>query len=151
MPAIAPSYIYAFLALTIVASILISSFSAYMTTLRTIPEIQQLEHIIEHVASQAYKLITLTNTANSTSRTILQLPSTIGNRLYWFRLGSNSSDVWIEGALGTPHKSRAMYQVPLPKVIRASGNYSSGYGPAFLESYFEGTNVLHLSSWREST
>ncbi len=151
MPTIAPSYIYAFFALTIVASILISSFSAYMTTLRTIPEIQQLENIIEHVASQAYKLITLADTANSTSRTILQLPSTIGNRLYWFRLHSNSSEAWIEGALGTPHKSKAMCQISLPKMVKASGNYSSGYGPALLESYFEGANVLHLSSWREST
>jgi hypothetical protein len=150
VPAIAPSYIYAFFALTIVASILISSFSAYMTTLRTIPEIQQLENIMEHVVSQAYKLIALASTANSTSRTILQLPSTIGNRLYWFRLGSNSSEAWIEGALGTPHKGRAMHLVSLPKTVRAFGNYSSSYGPALLESYFEGTNVLHLSSWRES-
>lgn len=151
MPAIAPSHIYAFFALTIVASILISSFSAYMTTLKTIPEIQQLENIIKHVASQAYELITLANAANSTSKTILELPSTIGNRQYWFRLCNNSSKAWVEGALGTPHKSKVAHQISLPKMVMASGNYSSGYGPALLESYFDGTHVLHLSAWRGNT
>ncbi|MCW4052900.1 MAG: hypothetical protein NWE78_06820 [Candidatus Bathyarchaeota archaeon] len=151
MPAIAPSYIYAFFALTIVASILISSFSTHMTTLKAISEIQQLENIIKHVATQSYKLITLANTANSTSKTILELPLKIGNRQYWFRLCTNSSNAWVEGALGTPHKSKVTHQVSLPKMVMASGNYSSGYGPALLESYYDGTHVLSLSAWRGNT
>ena len=151
MPAIAPSYIYAFFALIIVSSILISSFATYTSTLRAIPEMEQLENLLNHIASKGYELITLTTATNSTSEAVLQLPSTIGIKQYWIRLSSESSKAWVEGALGDIHKSNMQNRVYLPKTVSASGNYSSSHGPASLECKMIGFTIsLHLKTWKEN-
>lgn len=151
MPAIAPSYIYSFFALIIVSTLLISSFAAYATTLRTIPEIEQLENLLNHVASKGYELITLTTATNSTTEAVLQLPSTIGTKQYWIRLRNESSKVWVEGALGSIHEGSVTNRVYLPKTLSVYGNYSSGYGPAVLECYINGSTIsLCLTPWREN-
>ncbi|MFQ6068534.1 MAG: hypothetical protein ACE5KD_03220 [Candidatus Bathyarchaeia archaeon] len=151
MPTIAPSYIYSFFALVAVSSILISSFAAYATTLRTIPEMEQVENLLNHVASKGYELIILTITANTTSEAILLLPSTIGNKHYWIRLRNESLQAWVEGALGSILEGSITNRVYLPKRIFAFGNYSSGHGPALLECYMNGSTVnLYLTSWGEN-
>ena len=150
MPTIAPSYLYTFFAMAIVSSTLISTFSAYVVALKTIPEVQQLENVLKHVASQGYRLITLTTVTNSTSRVTLELPTVIGSKQYWFRLCNDSSRAWIEGALGPITKISVGNQVTLPNMILAIGNYSSVDGPAVLESYWDQTiPVLKLSAWSE--
>lgn len=149
MPAIAPSHMYAFFALVVVSTILISAFAAYATTLRTIPEMEQLENLLTSVASKSYELATLTTATNSTSQAILQLPSSLGNKQYWIKLRSESSKTWVEGSLGSIHEETMTNRVYLPKAFSADGDYSSGYGPAILECYLNGTMVnLHLNSWR---
>ncbi len=151
MPAIAPSYIYAFFALVAVSSILIFSFSAYASTLRTIPEREQLENLLNHVASKGYELITLVTTTNSTSEVVLQLPSAIGNKQYWIRLRNEPSKAWVEGALGSIHGGNVTNRVYLPKTVSVFGDYSSGFGPAVLECYINGSTVnLRLTYWREN-
>jgi hypothetical protein len=151
MPAIAPSYIYSFFALIIVSTLLISSFAAYATTLRTIPEIEQLENLLNHVASKGYELITLITATNSTAEAVLQLPSTIGTRQYWIKLRNESLKAWVEGALGSIQESSTANRVYLPKTVSVSGNYSSDYGPAVLECYINGSTIsLCLTSWREN-
>ncbi len=151
MPAIAPSYLYAFFALVTVSTILISAFAAYTTTLRTIPEIEQLKNLLTSVASKSYELVTLTTVTKSASQAIVQLPSSLGNKQYWIKLRSESSETWVEGALGLIHQGNIANQAYLPKAISANGNYSSGYGPAVLKCYLNGTTVsIHLSSWREN-
>ena len=151
MPTIAPSYILAFFALITVSSILISSFSIYTSALRAVPEVEQLENILNHIASKGYELITLTTATNSTSEAVLQLPSAIGNRLYWIRLRNESSMAWVEGALGVIHENNVANRVYLPRAISVLGNYSSINGPAILECYLSNSTIyLHLTSWRES-
>lgn len=151
MPAIAPSYIYAFFALIAVSSILISAFATYATTLRTIPEKEQLENLLTYIVSKGYELITLATTTNSTSEAILQLPTTIGNKQYWIRFCNDSSKAWMEGALGSIHDGSVSNKVYLPKTVSASGNYSSGYGPAVLECHFNNSIIsLRLNAWRET-
>jgi hypothetical protein len=152
LPAIAPSYIYAFFALITVSSILISSFAAYATTLRNIPEREQLENLLSYVASKGYELVALTTATNSSSEIALQLPASIGNKEYWVRLSNDSSKAWVEGALGKIHEGNVFNRVYLPKTVAVLGNYSSGYGPAVLECSVNGSTInLHLSAWRDST
>jgi hypothetical protein len=151
MPAIAPSYIYAFFALISVSSILISSFAAYATTLRTIPEMEQLRNLLEFVAAKGCELVALTAATNSTSKATIQLPSSIGSKQYWIRLESDSSKAWVEGALGEIHEGRVVDRIYLPKAISVSGNYSSSYGPGVLECYMDVSTVhLRLSTWRDN-
>jgi hypothetical protein len=149
MPTVAPSYIYAFFALVAVSTILISAFSAYAATLRTIPEKEQLENLLNYIASKGCELVALATTANATSRVVLQLPESIGNKHYWARLRNEDSRTWVEGALGPIQDGDGNSRAYLPKSVLASGNYSSRDGPAILECSLTASTVhLHLSLWR---
>jgi hypothetical protein len=148
---IAPSYIYAFFALIAVSSILISSFAAYTTTLRTIPEMECLENLLDRIASKGYELIALTTATNSTLEAVFHLPSAIGNKQYWIRLNNESSKAWVEGALGSFHENKVTSRVYLPKAISVLGNYSSNTGFARLECYAANSTInLCLSAWRDA-
>jgi hypothetical protein len=147
LPSIALSHLYTFLALTTVSTLLICSFSLYTSTVRTIPEIEQLKNILDHVAAKGNELLTLVTATNSTVRTLIQLPSTIGHREYWIKVRNDTSSVWVEGALGQIKESRTTYQVFLPRKASTSGYYVGGYGSAMLECYMNGSiPQLNLSS-----
>jgi len=148
LPSIPSSHLYTFLALTIISILLISSYSSYANTVRTIPEIKQLKNILDHVAAKGNELLTLATTANSTAHTFIQLPPTIGHREYWIRVQNDTSNVWVEGALGKLGKDGTKYQVFLPGKASASGYYIGGHGPAILECYVNGSvpqlNLSHV-------
>ena len=139
MPSIALNHLYTFIALTIVSILLISSYSSYANTLQTIPEIEQLKNILDHVAAKGNELLTLVTTTNSTAHTIMQLPPTIGNREYWIRIRNDTSNVWIEGALGQIDESGRECEIFLPGRASTWGYYIGGYGPAMLECYVNGS------------
>jgi hypothetical protein len=144
MPSIAISHLYTFLALTIVSIILVSSFSLYLSTVRSLPEIEQLQNILDYVAAKGNELLTLVTATNSTAHTIIQLPSTIGNQEYWIKFRNDTSNAWVEGALGQIRENRTAYQVFLPRKASTSGHYIGGYGSAMLECYMNGS-ILQLS------
>lgn len=139
LPSIALNHLYTFIALTTVSILLISSYSSYAGTLQTIPEIEQLKNILDHVAAKGNELLTLVTSTNSTAHTMVQLPPTIGNRQYWIRIRNDTSDVWIEGALGQIDESGRKYKIFLPGEASTSGYYIGGYGPAMLECYMNGS------------
>ena len=139
MPSIASSHLYTFLALTTVSVLLVCAFSIYTSTVRTIPEIEQLKNILDHVAAKGNELLTLMTTTNSTAQTIIQLPPTIGYREYWIRVQNDTSNVWVEGALGQLGEDGKKYQVFLPGKASTSGYHIGGYGPAMLECYMNGS------------
>lgn len=139
MPSIALNHLYTFIALTIVSILLISSYSSYANTLQTIPEIEQLKNILDHVAAKGNELLTLVTTTNSKAHTIMQLPPTIGNREYWIRIRNDTSNVWIEGALGQIDESGRECEIFLPGRASTCGYYIGGYGPAMLECYVNGS------------
>ena len=147
---IAPNYIYTFFALIAVSSILITSFGAYATTLRNVPEIGQLNSLLRHVATMGIELATLVETTNSTSKVILQLPSRIGAKRFWMRLSNDSRKTWVEGGLGSIHEGSPVNQVYLRTAVAVFGSYSSEYGPAALECFMNSSIItLHLGLWRE--
>ena len=139
MPSIALNHLYTFIALTIVSILLISSYSSYANTLQTIPEIEQLKNILDHVAAKGNELLTLVITTTSKVHTLVQLPPTIGNREYWIRIRNDTSNVWIEGALGQIDDGGREYEIFLPGKASTSGCYTGGYGPAMLECYMNGS------------
>jgi hypothetical protein len=107
LPSIALNHLYTFVALTIVSILLISSYSSYANTLQTIPEIEQLKNILDHVAG--------------------------------IRIHNDTSNVWIEGALGQIDESGREYEIFLPGKASTWGYYIGGYGPAMLECYMNGS------------
>jgi hypothetical protein len=151
VPVIAPSYVYSFFALVAISSILIAAFSSYTSTLRRIPEVEQLQNLLNHVASKGYELIALGTATNSTSRAVLQLPPAIGSRSYWIRFRTEPARAWVEGSVGPAHLSAVAERVFFPKQVYAQGNYSCGYGPALLDCFMNGSTInLRLRTWSES-
>ena len=148
MPSIAISHLYTFLALTTVSILLVCSFSLYANTVRSLPEIEQLKNILDHVAAKGNELLTLVTGTNSTARTIIQLPSTIGHQEYWIRVRNDTSNAWIEGALGQMKENRTTYRVFLPRKASTSGYYMAGYGAAMLECYMNDSILqLDIGPW----
>jgi len=139
LPSVPSSHLYTFLALITVSILLISSYSSYANTMRTIPEIKQLKNILDHVAAKGNELLTLATTTNSTSYIFIELPPTIGYREYWIRVQNDTSNVWVEGALGQLGEDGTKYQVFLPKKASTSGYYIGGHGSAILECYMNGS------------
>jgi len=139
LPSIAMTHFYTFVALTAISTVLICSFSSYASTVRTVPEIENLKNILDHVAAKGNELLTLVTTTNSTTHLIVQLPSTIGNREYWIRVRNDSSKAWLEGALGQIRNGETAYRVFFPQKISTSGYYLGGYGPAILKCYMNGS------------
>jgi len=127
LPSIALNHLYTFIALTIVSILLVSSYSSYV------------KNMLDHVAAKGNELLTLVITTTSKAHTLVQLPPTIGNREYWIRICNDTSNVWIEGALGQLDESGQEYKIFLPGKASTSGYYVGGYGPAMLECYMNGS------------
>jgi len=135
LPTITPSYLYTFIALMAVSSLLIFSFMAYAEALRVSSETRQLKNLMDHVAAKSTELLTLTLAANATSEAFLQMPVSIGNKQYWLRLFNNSEKAWLEGGLGNIPIEGAELRVYLPKEASATGYYIGGYGAVHLKCY----------------
>lgn len=146
MPSIIPSYIYMFFAMTAVGTLLIFSFNSYATTLRSVPETEQLDNLLNHVAAKATEFLTQTN---SNTQTTLNLPSKIGDREYWVRLQHDSTQSWVEGGLGKIWDGIVSHKVFIPSKPAVAGHYISGFGAAVLKCYMNGSVLqLRLTSTR---
>ena len=86
MSSIPPSYLYTFVAMIAVSSLLIFSFMAYAEAIRFSSEARQLKNLLDHVAGKSTELVTLTLATNATAESFLQMPTSIGNRQYWLGL-----------------------------------------------------------------
>jgi len=135
------------IALAVIGSLLVATVNSYAASLRNASEIEQLHNLLGQVAAKGSELAVLAASANLFARASLQLPASIGTQQYWLRARNDSSDSWIEGALGQITEQAVPNRVYLPTGTSASGYYVSGYGPAILEAYMNGSNPqLKLSS-----
>jgi len=135
MPSITPSYLYTFIALIAVSSLLVFSFMAYADTLRVFSETKQLKNLIDYVAAKSTELLTLTLASNATAETFFQMPAAIGNKQYWLLLRNDSAKTWLEGGLGNIIIEGTELRVYLPREASATGYYIGGYGVAYLKCY----------------
>jgi hypothetical protein len=150
LPSITASYLYTFVALVVVSSLLVFSFMAYADTLRVFSETKKLENLMNYVAAKSTELLTLTLTTNATTETFLQMPATIGNKQYWLRLSNDSEKAWLEGGLGNTPVEETELHVYLPKEAAATGHYIGGYGVACLRCYLSsGSPQIQLMSSTE--
>ena len=145
MPSIIPGYVYTFFALTVIAALLIATFSVYAVSVKQDAEIEQLNNLLEYVAAESCEIISTSTTNNSTVTVRVPMPYRVGEKSYWVQFRNDSSSAWIEGGFGTtPVQSHFTVFVPGP--VAASGLYISGYGFAELKCQVQGTlTVLNLS------
>jgi len=144
LPSTIPSHIYTMIALAVVGALLVATVNSYTSTLKSTSETEQLRNLLSQVAAKGSELITLTASTNSTAETSVQLPTSIGTQQYWIRARNDSSNSWVEGALGRLTEEEAPNKVYLPKGIIAAGHLVSGYGSAVLEAYMNGS-IPHLN------
>jgi hypothetical protein len=150
LPTITPSYIYTFVALVVISSLLVFSFMAYADTLRVFSEAKQLKNIMNYVAAKGIELLTVTLTANATAEDFFQMPAAIGNKQYWLRLSNDSANAWLEGGLGNTLSEGTELRVYLPNEVSATGHYIGGYGTAHLKCYVSaGVPKIQLTSSAE--
>jgi len=144
LPSTIPSHIYTMIALAVVGALLVATVNSYTSTLKSTSEIEQLRNLLSQVAAKGSELITLTAFTNSTAETSVQLPASIGIQQYWIRVRNDSSNAWVEGALGQLTEEEAPNKIYLPKGVNAKGHFASGYGSAILEAYVNGS-IPHLN------
>ena len=148
MPSITLGYLYTFVALMAVSSLLILSFMAYAEALRVSSETRQLKNLMDHVATESTELLTLTLATNATSEAFLPMPTSIGNKQYWLRLCNNSDKTWLEGGLGNVPMEGTELRVYLPKEASATGYCIGGYGAVHLRCYSNASvpQILFINS-----
>jgi type II secretory pathway pseudopilin PulG len=147
LPSILSSHIYTLVGLTIVGALLIATVNSFTTTLRTASENEQLKNLLSQIAAKAKELLTTVAATNASTQIFLQMPTSIGYKQYWLQARNDSTNAWLEGALGPKTENGAAYRVYLPHGTSASGYYTGGYGPAILESCRNATVLqLKLSS-----
>ena len=149
MPSIIPAYVQMLVAMTAVGTLLIFSFNSYASTLRSVPETEQLDNLLNYVAAKATELTTSTPT-EGTTQLYFDLPTSLGDRPYWIRLQNDTLQSWVMGGFGTYWNITSSHRVSLPGNSIVTGHYLSVYGPAVLKSWISGSvRQLFLTNVRE--
>lgn len=148
LPSIIPSYVQMFVAMLAVSTLLIFSFNSYAVTLRSIPETEQLDNLLNYVAAKATELITSSQT-DMTAQVYLDLPTRIGDQQYWMRLQNDTLQSWVMGGFGADWNTTSSHKVFLPGRPVATGHHLGVYGYAVLKGWMKGSvRELFLASAR---
>ena len=94
---------------------------------------QQLTNINEYVATQSLALINEATWNNQNTTQILDLPSQVGNQVYWISIVGNSSNPSVQSGLGNTAVVSQQSGVAIPARVSASGVYTSASGRALLQ------------------
>jgi len=150
LPSITLSYLYTFIALVAVSSLLVFSFMAYADALRVFSETRQLKNLMDRMAAKSTELLTFTLATNATAEAFIQMPAAIGNKQYWIQFRNNSVEAWLEGGLGNMLVEATELRIYLPRGASATGYYIGGYGAACLRCHVGvGVPQIHLASSAE--
>jgi hypothetical protein len=146
MPTIIPGYVYSLFAALLVGAIVVYSCSLSTLNIKNQATNQQLKNIGEYVAAQSLSLLLHTTKDNQNTTQFLDIPSQVGNQIFWINLANDSSGAWVESGLGTAVTSSELHTT-IPATVVASGIFISGSGKAFLQCHFENQSVtLTLTS-----
>jgi hypothetical protein len=151
VPTVAANYLYAFIALMAVSSLLVFAFMDYAEAFRSASELRRLQNLMDLVAAKSTEILTLALATNATARTFIQTPASIGSKQYWLQLENDSEKTWLEGGLGDTPLEGVDLRVYLPKMVSAEGCYVSEYGAARLTCSLNGSvPQVRLASSSES-
>ncbi|MCW4003119.1 MAG: hypothetical protein NWE95_04310 [Candidatus Bathyarchaeota archaeon] len=146
MPSIIPGYVYSLFAALVVGTIIVAACSAQTLGIKNDALNQQLTNIDEYVAVQSLTLLSQTSGNNYSAKQYLEIPSHIGNQIFWIRIANDSSRAWVESGFGT-NATTSQLCVYIPASVVASGTFISNSGRALLSCHFENQiAILTLSS-----
>src|SRR5665647_1861213 len=146
MPTIIPSYVYALFAAVIVSTIIVDSCSLVALNIKNQASTQQLKNIDEYVATQSLILLSHTTEDNQNTTQFIDVPTQVGNQIFWIQISNDSSGAWVESGFGTTVTSSEL-RVDIPATVNASGTFISSSGRAVLQCHFEDqTASLTLTS-----
>ena len=133
MPSIIPGWVYTLFAALIVGTIIVSACSLVTVNVKNEAENQQLTNIDEYVATQSLILLTHTTQDNQNVTQFLDLPSSVGNQMYWVYISNDSSGAWVSSGFGST-VGLSQPRIYIPAAVAASGVFISSYGRAFLQT-----------------
>ncbi len=136
MPTIIPSYVYALFAALIVGAIIVYSCSLVALNIKNQASMHQLRNIDEYVATQSLVALSHTIEENQSSTQFIDVPSQVGNQIFWIQISNDSSSAWVESGFGTTVTSSDLH-IDIPAAVNASGTFVSGSGRAILQCHFE--------------
>jgi hypothetical protein len=146
LASIPTSYLYTFVAILAVSTLLTSSFVTYTNAVRFSSERKQLGDLMNQVSAKGTELITTVLTSNATIEAYIQMPEMIGNKHYWLQLGNDSVSAWLQGGFGDRPVDEPDSRVYLPKGVLARGYFTGGNGAVHLSCNFtSGVQQLLLS------
>lgn len=148
MPSQATSYLYTIVAMGVIALMITNAFKIQVAGLKAVSDRHELREILEAVATEATELIAFTEATNATAKVSLQTPTLIGDKEYWIRLYSDTSEAWVEGAFGEPWVGNPDFRVELPRGVVASGTFRGGFGTLMMNGSIQGGDpAVTLGRW----
>ncbi len=114
----------------IVGTIIVCSCSLATLNIKNEAENQQLTNINKYVATESLNILSSTEADQNTTQ-FLNLPSQVGNQIFWIRIENDSFGAWVESGLGTT-VGESQSRIYIPADILASGTFVSSFGRAFL-------------------
>jgi hypothetical protein len=146
MPSIIPGYVYSLFAALLVGVIVVYSCSVSTLTIRTQATNQQMKNIDDYVATECINLLSHTIFENQNTTKFLDVPSQVGNQIFWVQICTDSSGSWVESGFGRVVSSSPLHTA-IPLSVNASGIFISGSGRAMLQCHYENqTATLTLTS-----
>jgi hypothetical protein len=146
MPTIIPGYVYTLFAAVLVGAIIVYCCSLATLNIKNQAATQQLKNIDEYVATQSLLALSHTSENNQNLTQFLDIPSQVGNQIFWIQISTDSSGAWVQSGFGTTVTSSEL-NINIPAEVNASGIFISGSGRAVLQCHFEDkTATLTLTS-----
>jgi hypothetical protein len=133
MPTIIPSYVYSLFAALLVGSIIVYSCSLVTSNIKNQATNEKLRNIDEYIAAQSLTLLSQTEDSQNSTKS-LDIPTQIGNQIFWIQISNDSSGAWVESGLGTTVTSSEIH-VSIPAAVNASGIFVSSSGRAELQCH----------------
>ncbi len=132
MPSIIPGWVYSLFASLIVGVIIVASCCLATANVKNEAESQQLTNIEQYVATQSLLILSHVTQDNENVTQYLDLPTQVGNQVYWICIANDSSGAWVGSGLGSTVNLNPS-GVCIPAQVVASGAFISTYGRPLLQ------------------
>jgi len=140
MPSNIPPYVYSLFASLVIGAIIVASCCISMLNVRNEADNQQLTDIDQYVATQSLALLAHLTENNQNITQFLDVPSEVGNQIYWISVANDSAGAWVSSGFGTT-AVLSQPRIYIPAQIAASGVFVSSYGRAVLELSLENQTI----------